>query len=194
MYGLYLKLFVSLFAETINIKSGGEHACSQEGEIPVARIAHVMQTTDRNEDVGDAEGKDEQSSDNKPEADHSIRQTNDGPATHGNSKAQDKQADLIDPEIPAARAAVSGEPEFILEVVDDGHVVSFDPVFEERQYVSNRNMIGGRIRRSKNRKFVVFGKRRDRSRHPTVICAQTGRKCAEPGCKVKQRKKPFSAL
>lgn len=35
--------------------------------------------------------------------------------------------------------------------------------------MSNRNMIGGRIRRSKNRKFVVFGKRRDRSRHPTVI-------------------------
>lgn len=46
---------------------------------------------------------------------------------------------------------------------------TFDPVFEERHYVSNRNMIGGRIRRSKNRKFVVFGKRRDRSRHPTVI-------------------------
>ena len=42
---------------------------------------------------------------------------------------------------------LSGETEFILEVVDDGHVVSFDPVFEERHYVSNRNMIGGRIRR-----------------------------------------------
>ena len=42
-------------------------------------------------------------------------------------------------------------------------------VNDHRQYVSNRNMIGGRIRRSKNRKFVFFGKRRDRSRHPTVI-------------------------
>lgn len=34
---------------------------------------------------------------------------------------------------------------------------------------SGGKLIGGRIRRSKNRKFVVFGKRRDRSRHPTVI-------------------------